>query len=57
VTTIDENEDGMWVTGLPDVTDLIIVGQDYVAEGSTVDVSYEGSSGQSTENINMSGTE
>jgi multidrug efflux system membrane fusion protein len=57
VTTIDENEDGMWVTGLPDVTDLIIVGQDYVAEGSTVDVSYEGSSGQSSENINVSGTE
>lgn len=57
VATIDENEDGMWVTGLPDVTRLIIVGQDYVAEGSEVQVSYDGSSGQSTENATISGTE
>jgi len=45
VTTIDENEDGMWVTGLPDETNLIIVGQDYVAEGSEVEVRFDDGSG------------
>ena len=57
VTTIDENEDGMWVTGLPDVTNLIVVGQDYVAQGSKVDVQFENAGSAQTDNTNMGGTE
>jgi len=58
VTTIDENENGMWVTGLPDVTNLIVVGQDYVNQGSEVAVSFEGSSSKPIENTStVSGTE
>lgn len=34
---IDENEDGSWVTGLPDQTRIITEGQDYVAVGQIVD--------------------
>ncbi|HHL42450.1 MAG TPA: efflux RND transporter periplasmic adaptor subunit [Hellea balneolensis] len=37
VTTIDENESGIWVKGLPDEIDLIVKGQDYVDEGTIVD--------------------
>ncbi len=33
--------DGIWVTGLPDVVDVITVGQGYVNEGETVDPSVE----------------
>ena len=36
VTTIDEDERGMWVTGLPERTRVIIEGQDFVATGLTV---------------------
>ena len=58
VTTIDENDDGMWVTGLPDVTNLIVVGQDYVNQGSEVAVTFEGSSPRPSENVSsVSGTE
>lgn len=57
VTTIDENDDGMWVTGLPDITNLIVVGQDYVAQGSEVQISFEGSSSATTDNVAVSGTE
>ncbi len=35
-TTIDEDENGVWVTGLPDQTRIIITGQDYVANGTQV---------------------
>jgi hypothetical protein len=47
----------MWVTGLPDITNLIVVGQDYVAEGTQVDAEFEGSSSGKTENANVSGIE
>jgi len=36
VTTIDESDDGIWVTGLPERTSLITRGQDYVSEGIQV---------------------
>ena len=36
VTTIDEDNDGMWVTGLPDDTRIIIEGQDFVSVGMEV---------------------
>lgn len=36
VATIDEDSDGMWVTGLPDTTRIIIEGQDFVSVGMEV---------------------
>lgn len=41
VDTIDESDIGVWVTGLPDQTDLIIRGQDYVREGTKVRTQYD----------------
>lgn len=32
-----QDQDGFWVTGLPDVVTVIIVGQEYVSEGQKVD--------------------
>jgi len=37
VTQIDEDEDGIWVTGLPKSTRIIIEGQDYVSVGTAVE--------------------
>ena len=36
VNQIDEDKDGIWVTGLPDSTRIIVQGQDYVSVGSEV---------------------
>jgi len=36
VTTIDEDDDGAWVTGLPQTTRVIIEGQSFVSEGMEV---------------------
>ena len=33
----NDETDGVWVAGLPDTVDLIVTGQDYVAEGATVE--------------------
>lgn len=41
VTTIDETSSGIWVTGLPEYTDLIIQGQDYVNEGVQVTTQFD----------------
>ena len=38
VRTIDEDAKGMWVTGLPDNTRIIIEGQDFVSVGMEVEV-------------------
>lgn len=37
VTTIDEDSTGVWVTGLPDSTRVIVEGQDFVIGGTEVD--------------------
>lgn len=37
VKTIDETPNGIWVTGLPDVTRVIVEGQDFVSVGMEVD--------------------
>lgn len=37
VTTIDEDKDGIWVTGLPSETRIIVKGQNYVSVGTLVD--------------------
>jgi len=42
VSTIDEDSNGMWVTGLPDNTRIIIEGQDFVSVGMEVEVSEAG---------------
>ena len=36
VTTIDEDEGGIWVTGLPEQTRVIVEGQDFVSVGTQV---------------------
>lgn len=41
VTTIDETSSGIWVTGLPEYTDLIIQGQDFVKEGVQVTTQFD----------------
>lgn len=42
ITTIDEDDGGLWVTGLPETTRIIIEGQNFVAVGQEVeaDASY-----------------
>lgn len=45
VKQIDEDSDGIWVTGLPDSTRIIVQGQDYVSIGTEVEpktVDYNG---------------
>ncbi|MBM56663.1 MAG: hypothetical protein CMF02_01415 [Hyphomonas sp.] len=36
VAVIDETPNGAWVTGLPDRTRIISLGQDYLSEGASV---------------------
>ena len=35
-TTVKDTVDGMWVSGLPDVVNLIVTGQEYVSVGDTI---------------------
>lgn len=44
VTIVSEEADGVWVTGLPDVTTLITVGQDFVIPGEEVEVEFDSDS-------------
>ena len=37
VKLVAEDEDGVWVTGLPNVSDVITVGQELVVPGERVD--------------------
>ena len=46
VKTIDEDANGIWVTGLPENTRVIIEGQDFVSVGMEVQVSEAASSGR-----------
>lgn len=41
VNIIRDAEEGVWVTGLPDTVDVIIVGQEYVTDNSNIKVSYK----------------
>lgn len=45
ITQIDEDPDGIWVTGLPDETRIIVQGQDYVSVGTEVDPKRVGANG------------
>ena len=41
INIIRDSEVGVWVTGLPDTVDVIIVGQEYVTDNSNIKVSYK----------------
>jgi multidrug efflux system membrane fusion protein len=41
VTIIANVSDGVWITGLPRIANVITVGQEYVSEGTQVDVIYK----------------
>jgi len=45
VNQIDEDADGIWVTGLPDSTRIIVQGQDYVSVGTEVEPTTAGYNG------------
>ncbi len=41
VTLIRDTAEGIWVAGLPDAADVIVIGQEYVVAGVPVSASYE----------------
>lgn len=41
VTLIRDTVDGVWLAGLPDAVDVIVVGQEFVTEGVAVTVTYK----------------
>lgn len=41
VQTLDDSAEGIWVSGLPDSTTLITIGQEYVSTGQRVEASLE----------------
>ena len=41
VEVVRDTIDGIWVTGLPEMADVIVVGQEYVIEGVNVKVAYQ----------------
>ncbi|APE43973.1 efflux transporter periplasmic adaptor subunit [Sulfitobacter alexandrii] len=41
VSIMRDAANGVWVTGLPETANVIVVGQEYVTEGVTVDPTYE----------------
>jgi multidrug efflux system membrane fusion protein len=42
VTLQRDTVDGVWVDGLPEAVDLIVVGQEFVTDGVAVDVTFQG---------------
>ncbi|SMX34453.1 efflux RND transporter periplasmic adaptor subunit [Actibacterium lipolyticum] len=42
VDVLRDTVDGIWLTGLPDAADVIVVGQEYVVDGVPVLATYEG---------------
>lgn len=41
VTLIRDTVNGVWVAGLPDAADVILIGQEYVTDGTTVDPEWQ----------------
>lgn len=41
ITIVNETAEGVWVTGLEDTTEVIVVGQEYVVTGRRVTVTYQ----------------
>ena len=54
ITSVGESSEGVWVAGLPESVALVTLGQNYVAEGEQVEVSFSNSPEQtnSPERIN-----
>ena len=44
ITIVSEEDDGVWVTGLPKIATLITVGQDFVIPGEEVEIEYDSDS-------------
>jgi multidrug efflux system membrane fusion protein len=40
VTLLRDTADGVWLAGLPDQAEVIVVGQEFVTDGVAVDVTY-----------------
>ena len=38
IKKVKDTVDGMWVTGLPDISNIIISGQEYVTEGQVLKI-------------------
>ncbi|MEM7470909.1 MAG: efflux RND transporter periplasmic adaptor subunit [Pseudomonadota bacterium] len=45
VTILRDTVDGVWLDGLPQQADVIVVGQEYVIDGVTIDVTYREAKG------------
>jgi multidrug efflux system membrane fusion protein len=41
IKIIRDAEEGIWVTGLPNSAEVIVVGQEYVTDNSNIKVSYK----------------
>ena len=41
VTILRDTAEGVWLTGLPDTANIIVVGQEYVVDGVRVDAAYQ----------------
>jgi multidrug efflux system membrane fusion protein len=46
IGVVRDSVEGMWVTGLPDAADVIVVGQEYVTEGVPVAATFRGEAQQ-----------
>ncbi|MEM9011777.1 MAG: efflux RND transporter periplasmic adaptor subunit [Pseudomonadota bacterium] len=42
IDIVRDDADGLWVTGLPNRADVIVVGQEFVRDGRTIQVTYSG---------------
>lgn len=40
VTLVRDTASGVWITGLPETADVIVVGQEFVTEGTLIDVTF-----------------
>ncbi len=49
VTMIRDDIDGIWVSGLPDVVDVIVVGQDFVTQGVEVEPTLRAAKSEATD--------
>jgi len=45
VSMIRDEADGVWLAGLPETVEVIVVGQDFVTDGRAIDVSYRETNG------------
>jgi multidrug efflux system membrane fusion protein len=48
VQVISDGPDGMWVAGLPKIADVIVVGQEFVANGERVKAEYDRKPGKAS---------